>query len=120
MVRPTTMRPRGGPVAREYIVALGWTPNTNHTGFYVAQAKGFYSEVGLVVKLKSPEEFEGSYSGELSAPDAAKDFPTPCGKVAAGVGDAQFAMNSPEGCVGWNSPAPRDAAVADVLAGGAG
>ena len=91
----------GGP--REYTVALDWTPNTNHTGFYVAQAKGFYSGVGLVVELKSLEEFEGSYSGELSA-DAAKDFPTPCGKVAAGV--AQFAMNSPEGCVGWNSPAP--------------
>ena len=42
----------GGP--REYTVALDWTPNTNHTGFYVAQAKGFYGEVGLVVKLKSP------------------------------------------------------------------
>ncbi|TIX37445.1 MAG: myristoyl transferase, partial [Mesorhizobium sp.] len=28
-------------------VALDWTPNTNHVGLYVAQAKGFYAEAGL-------------------------------------------------------------------------
>ena len=26
---------------------LDWTPNTNHTGLYVAQAKGYYEEAGL-------------------------------------------------------------------------
>ena len=88
---------------RQLTVALDWTPNTNHTGLYVAKAKGWFEEAGLTVSLKSPSEFEGSYSGDLST-DAAKDFPTPCGKVAAGVAD--FAMNSPEGCVGWNSPPP--------------
>lgn len=32
-------------------VALDWTPNTNHIGLYVAQAKGFYEEVGLAVDI---------------------------------------------------------------------
>ena len=30
---------------------LDWTPNTNHTGLYVAQAKGYYDEVGLNVTI---------------------------------------------------------------------
>ena len=89
---------------RPVTVALDWTPNTNHTGLYVAKAKGWFAEAGLAVHLKSPMDFgEGSYVGELNT-DAEKDFPTPCGKVAAGV--AEFAMNSPEGCVGWNTPPP--------------
>lgn len=37
------------------IVALDWTPNTNHTGFFVALAKGFYANEGLSVELRSPE-----------------------------------------------------------------
>lgn len=32
-------------------VALDWTPNTNHTGLYVALAKGWYKEQGLAVKI---------------------------------------------------------------------
>ncbi|MBN9334265.1 ABC transporter substrate-binding protein [Devosia sp.] len=32
-------------------IALDWTPNTNHIGLYVAQAKGFYEEAGLVVDI---------------------------------------------------------------------
>ncbi|MBS3848587.1 ABC transporter substrate-binding protein [Devosia sp. BSSL-BM10] len=32
-------------------VALDWTPNTNHIGLYVAQAKGFYEEAGLAVDI---------------------------------------------------------------------
>lgn len=39
-------------------VALDWTPNTNHTGFYVAKAKGFYSHAGLDVSFISPHEDE--------------------------------------------------------------
>lgn len=36
------------------IVALDWTPNTNHTGFFVAKDKGWYEQEGLDVKLLSP------------------------------------------------------------------
>lgn len=32
-------------------VALDWTPNTNHVGLYVAQAKGWFEEAGLVVDI---------------------------------------------------------------------
>jgi len=35
---------------------LDWTPNTNHTGVYVAQAKGFYEEAGLDVTVVQPPE----------------------------------------------------------------
>lgn len=32
-------------------IALDWTPNTNHIGLYVAEAKGFYAEAGLDVSI---------------------------------------------------------------------
>ncbi|MDR1629815.1 MAG: ABC transporter substrate-binding protein [Oscillospiraceae bacterium] len=35
---------------------LDWTPNTNHTGLYVAQAKGFFEEADLEVEITQPPE----------------------------------------------------------------
>lgn len=35
---------------------LDWTPNTNHTGIYVAQENGYFEEVGLKVKIVQPPE----------------------------------------------------------------
>lgn len=35
-------------------VTLDWTPNTNHTGLYVAKDKGYYEEVGLDVEIIQP------------------------------------------------------------------
>lgn len=35
---------------------LDWTPNTNHTGVYVALEKGFYAEEGLDVEIIQPPE----------------------------------------------------------------
>ncbi|MFJ8134803.1 ABC transporter substrate-binding protein [Streptomyces sp. NPDC096013] len=32
-------------------LALDWTPNTNHTGIYVAQAKGWFKAAGINVKI---------------------------------------------------------------------
>ncbi|MEQ9245731.1 MAG: ABC transporter substrate-binding protein, partial [Nitratireductor sp.] len=32
-------------------VALDWTPNTNHVGLYVAQAKGWLKDAGLDVEI---------------------------------------------------------------------
>ncbi|HEY5436593.1 MAG TPA: ABC transporter substrate-binding protein, partial [Candidatus Limnocylindrales bacterium] len=32
-------------------LALDWTPNTNHLGFYVAQAKGWYAEAGIALDI---------------------------------------------------------------------
>jgi ABC-type nitrate/sulfonate/bicarbonate transport system substrate-binding protein len=39
-VAPTTVR-----------LALDWTPNTDHTGFYVAQARGWYADAGIDFKI---------------------------------------------------------------------
>ncbi len=35
---------------------LDYTPNTNHTGIYVAQALGYYAEAGLDVRVVQPPE----------------------------------------------------------------
>lgn len=35
---------------------LDWTPNTNHTGLYVAQEKGYFSEAGLEIEIVQPPE----------------------------------------------------------------
>lgn len=35
---------------------LDWTPNTNHTGLYVADALGYYEEAGLDVEIVQPPE----------------------------------------------------------------
>jgi len=39
-------------------VLLDWTPNTNHTGLYVALEKGWFSEHGLKVTITQPPEDE--------------------------------------------------------------
>lgn len=35
---------------------LDYTPNTNHTGIYVAQAKGYFADEGLEVQIVQPAE----------------------------------------------------------------
>lgn len=35
---------------------LDWTPNTNHTGLYVAQEKGYFSDAGLDIEIVQPPE----------------------------------------------------------------
>jgi ABC-type nitrate/sulfonate/bicarbonate transport system substrate-binding protein len=37
-------------------IVLDWTPNTNHTGLYVAQAKGYFADQGLEVEIVQPPE----------------------------------------------------------------
>lgn len=39
---------------RDVKFVLDWSPNTNHTGLYVAQAKGFYEEEGLKLDILLP------------------------------------------------------------------
>ena len=40
----------------EITFVLDWTPNTNHTGLYVAQEKGYFEEAGLDVEIVQPPE----------------------------------------------------------------
>ncbi len=37
-------------------MVLDWTPNTNHTGIYVAQEKGYFKEAGLEVSVIQPPD----------------------------------------------------------------
>ena len=40
----------------EVTFVLDWTPNTNHTGVYVALEKGFFEEAGLQVTVVQPPD----------------------------------------------------------------
>ena len=85
-----------GSTAEEPItVVLDWTPNTNHTGIYVALAKGYFEEAGLNVQVVQPPEdgavtlvasgkaqFGVSFQDSL-APAFAGDSPMPVTAVAA-------------------------------------
>ena len=46
----------GSKELTEVRVVLDWTPNTNHTGLYVAKAKGYYEKAGLDVEIVQPPE----------------------------------------------------------------
>src|SRR5262249_22699956 len=60
---PTSSAPAGSPAAAPSAstspsgplgtvrLALDWTPNTDHTGFYVAQANGWYRDAGVDLKI---------------------------------------------------------------------
>lgn len=74
---------------------LDWTPNTNHTGVYVAQEKGYFEEAGLDVKIVQPAEdsaealvalgraeFGVSFQDSM-APALAKEEPLPITAVAS-------------------------------------
>ncbi len=40
----------------EITLCLDWTPNTNHTGFFVADALGYYEEAGIKIRIVQPPE----------------------------------------------------------------
>lgn len=74
---------------------LDWTPNTNHTGLYVAQEKGYFKEAGLEVEIVQPPEdgatalvasgkaeFGVDFQDSL-APAFAREDPLPVTAVAA-------------------------------------
>jgi ABC-type nitrate/sulfonate/bicarbonate transport system substrate-binding protein len=76
-------------------LVLDWTPNTNHTGLYVAQEKGYFEEQGLEVEIVQPPEggadslvasgksqFGISFQDTI-APAFASDSPLPVTGIAA-------------------------------------
>jgi ABC-type nitrate/sulfonate/bicarbonate transport system substrate-binding protein len=76
-------------------IVLDWTPNTNHTGLYVAAANGYFKEAGLEVEIMQPPEgsttaLVGAGGAEFGisfqdtiAPTFASDNPMPITAVAA-------------------------------------
>ena len=108
---------------------LDWTPNTNHTGLYVAIAKGYFEEEGLAVDIQQPPEdgaevlvasgkaqFGVSFQDTM-APALAGDNPLPITAVAgiiqhntSGIISRKGeGMETPKGMTGhtyatWNGP----------------
>lgn len=84
-------------------VALDWTPNTNHTGLYVARNKGYYKDAGLDVSIISPH---------------ADDYKiTPASRLIDGT--ATFACTPSETIISYhtwpNGAKPKIVAVAALL-----
>lgn len=53
---PVAPETGGGPALKKATLMLDWTPNTNHTGIYVAQKMGWYEEEGLNLDIVLPGE----------------------------------------------------------------
>ncbi|MFD2570957.1 ABC transporter substrate-binding protein [Spirosoma soli] len=81
-------------------LALDWTPNTNHTGFYVALAKGAYQKAGLDVEIILPDE--DNYQV------------TPAKRVAQGTAD--LAITPSESIISYQTNGVPLVAIAAVLA----
>lgn len=47
-------KPEPAPELEKLSVTLDWTPNTNHTGLYVAKELGYFTEQGLDVTIQQP------------------------------------------------------------------
>lgn len=80
---------------KKVLLSPDWMPNTNHTGIYVALAKGYYEEAGIDLDIQDlpeggPEtlvaaghaQFGISFQ-DMLAPAFAKDEPLPVTAVAA-------------------------------------
>ncbi len=96
-------------------VVLDWTPNTNHTGIFVAKAKGYFKEAGLNVEIVQPPEggaealvasgkaqFGVSFQDSL-APAFVSNEPLPVTAVAAVIQHNTSGIISRKG-EGMNTP----------------
>ena len=58
------------PAARPVTLMLDWVPNTNHTGLFVAQQEGYFTDEGLQVEIVQP----GEVYAEQAVAGGAADF----------------------------------------------
>ncbi|HEU5349790.1 MAG TPA: ABC transporter substrate-binding protein, partial [Ktedonobacterales bacterium] len=80
-VGQSTTKSYSGPVAH-VTLALDWTPNTNHTGIFVAMQKGYYKQNGIDLTLTPysssvyPEQLVGTGKAEfgISFPESVTTF----------------------------------------------
>ena len=111
-----TLTACGGKEEETITFVLDWTPNTNHTGIYVALANGYFEEAGLNVQVVQPPEdgavalvasgkaqFGVSFQDSL-APAFAGDSPMPVTAVAALIQHNTSGIVSRAG-EGMNTPA---------------
>lgn len=72
-------------------IALDWTPNTNHSGFFVAQELGYYEKAGLQVQIIDPS--------------ADQYATTPAKKLE--LGQVDFAIAPTESAISLNTKANK-------------
>jgi ABC-type nitrate/sulfonate/bicarbonate transport system substrate-binding protein len=73
MIITLTATACGSPSAKELTpvkLMLDWVPNTNHTGIFVSQVKGYFKEAGLAVEIIQP----GEVYPEAAVASGAADF----------------------------------------------
>ncbi len=73
LILPLALTACGSTAATELIpvkLMLDWVPNTNHTGIFVAQTKGYFEEAGLAVDIIQP----GEVYPEAAVASGAADF----------------------------------------------
>jgi ABC-type nitrate/sulfonate/bicarbonate transport system substrate-binding protein len=61
--------PKTAP-AEPLVLMLDWVPNTNHSGLYVAQSRGYFTDEGLQVEIIQP----GEVYAEQAVASGAADF----------------------------------------------
>ena len=77
------------------VVALDWTPNTNHSGVYLARKEGLYADAGLDVEIVEPD---------------------PSGAIAQlAAGNADFAFSYAEQMIPARADGSRVVSIASVL-----
>lgn len=122
----------GGKDLEKITFVLDWTPNTNHTGVYVAIANGYFEDAGLDVEVVQPPEdgaevlvasgkaqFGVSFQDYI-APGLIGDAPLPITAVAAIIqhntsgiiSRAGEGMDTPKGLEGhkyatWDLPVEK-------------
>lgn len=131
------------PEPREVTLVLDWTPNTNHTGFYVAQKLGYYEDEGIALEIVQPAE-DSTYalvaSGKAEfgvgfqdtiAASYASETPMPVTNIAAIInhntsgiisradkGIDSFAKMEGHTYATWDSPIEQDVIMAAMTADG--
>jgi ABC-type nitrate/sulfonate/bicarbonate transport system substrate-binding protein len=73
VLMPLAMTACGSPSANKLTpvkLMLDWVPNTNHTGIFVAQAKGYFKDAGLDIQIIQP----GEVYPEAAVASGAADF----------------------------------------------
>lgn len=104
---------KGGDL-KEITLCLDWTPNTNHTGFYVADKLGYYEEAGIKLTIVQPPEggaemmtASGQAHFGISAQDSlaanfASEEPMSITTVAA------ILQHNTSGIISLDCPSPKD------------
>ena len=99
-------------------VALDWTPNTNHTGLLVAEAEGYFAEVGMELQLVEPDPTVAMPLVAIGRADfgiASQEYITMA--RASGIPIVSVAALFPHNTSGFASPADRGIASPKDFAG---